>query len=56
MKETNEILREINENLKGIRNELNYMNGVEVLKDGTKISRDMVSKVAKTPLFKGASR
>jgi len=39
MEETNEILLTIANELKGIREQLDYMNGPELLKDGTKMRR-----------------
>lgn len=46
--ETNAILSEIARELKGIRKELNYMNGVEMTVDGHKLSRDAMEGLSKT--------
>jgi len=50
MNEILEVLQEINANLKGIREELNYMNGITVTQEGSKLSRNHMARI-NTPIL-----
>lgn len=56
MKETNEILLTIANELKGIREQLDYMNGPELLKDGTRMRRSDWSKMMSVNVANSASK
>lgn len=56
MNELNETLKEISKTLQGIKEELNYMNGVQVMNDGTRLSRDAMKHLTSNNIMKSASR